>query len=255
MLSSMRPPVPQWLRDYDMNFSDIECAIDATYGMAKGKLGTLTATVSHPCFQPTKLFFDIYAVETQETDTKSSKYTRRIVLGNPATADIVTGFQQINTCNHDACPGKKVSTRGAIFHPSSRTLWCMNCWSDDMYDSGMGGVGVPPFILYQICPPQAFVNKLRTCNTCHSNFTVVGAELPNCATLFVPMQRKVLEEAVQTALSQKGIVGAIRRKLQFENSMPLEMRKEITAVALRPERIERLVQETGMAPWDVLESM
>lgn len=253
----MVSPIPIWLREYAMEYTDIQVTLTATAPMEKGRLGTLTATARYPCYLPTTVSYELWAIEYSMDTFESSRFNRRIILGNTGTNEVLQGFIHTAPCNQSACPGKQVSAYRTVCHSSGRTMWCMKCWTDDMYESGMGGVGVPPFIIYHALTTANFVVRLPDCNTCHSKFVVhAPGVLPNGHTsLFVPIQRNILDSAVENALNSAGIIGTIHRERQFEESMTIEQRQEIIAAALHPDRIERIAENTGMAPWDVLDNM
>ena len=253
----MQPSVPIWLRDYNTTFSDIQVHLEPREPMAKGLLGTLTTTAHHPCYKDTQLTYEIRAIEYTDDIFDASRFNRRIILGNVCTEDVLIGFQANTLCTNNTCPWKSVSLYGRVYHSPTRTMWCMNCWSDDMYETGMGGVATPPFILYQSTNADSFVRNLRTCNRCHSNF-VVASDQPrplHHTTLFLPIQTKALERAVEDALNTAGIVGTIRRARHLDDRMSTDQKQEIIASALRPDRIERIAENTGINSWDVLDNM
>jgi hypothetical protein len=240
-----------------MEFTDIQITITAVNPMEKGRLGTLTTIAKHPCYSPTLVTYEIWAIEYGMEGFQSSRFNRQIILGNTGTSEVLEGFLQQRPCIQPSCPGKGRSSYRTVPHTSGRTMWCMKCWTDDMYESGMGGVGVPPFVLSHAVTPANFVVRLPDCNTCHSKFTVYAPGiLPSGYTsLFVPIQKKLLDNAVQEALNSAGIVGTIRRERSLEHTLSEDQRHEILAAALKPERIERICTHTGMEPWDVLENM
>lgn len=253
----MTSPIPIWLREYAMEYTDIQVTLTATAPMERGRLGTLTATARYPCYTPTTISYEIWAIEYGMNAFDSSRFNRRIILGNTGTMDVLEGFIHTSPCNQYPCPGKQSSAYRTVNHTSGRTMWCMKCWTDDMYESGMGGVGVPPFIVYHSLTAANFVVRLPDCNTCHSKFVVhAPGVLPKGYTsLFLPIQRNVLDKAVEDALNSAGILGTIRRERHHEELMNLEQQQEILAAALKPERIERIAEKTGMDTWDVLENM
>jgi hypothetical protein len=253
----MPKPIPIWLREYTMDFSDIQVTLTATAPMERGKIGTLTATAKHSCYLSTPMTYEIWAIEYGLEGFESSRFNRRIILGNTGTSEALEGFTNARPCTEEACPGKKVSRYQSLTHNPGRTMWCMKCWTDDMYESGMGGVGVPPFVVYHAFTPANFVVRLPQCNTCHSKFVVYApGVLPKGYTsLFLPIQRNVLDKAVEDALTAKGIVGTIQRERSLNYTISDDQRQEILASALKPERIERIAEQTGLAPWDVLDNM
>lgn len=44
----MTSPIPIWLREYAMEYTDIQVTLTATAPMERGRLGTLTATAKYP---------------------------------------------------------------------------------------------------------------------------------------------------------------------------------------------------------------
>lgn len=256
---TMTKPVPIWQRDHTMTFSDIQIQLDPGNPLKTGYLGRLTAKVEHPCYNATTHIYEIRAIECRDDEYTSSRYNRRIILGNLCTDTLLQGFQENTNCLNTSCPWKKVSRYGSVYHKTDRTMWCMNCWGDDMYETGLGGIAVPPFILYHSTSAESFVRNLRNCNRCHSTFAVASPtfEPPpqGQALLFMAIQRKILEDAVEAALNTSGIVGTIRSARVLEYTMPLEQKQEIVASALNPGRIERLSERTGLDAWDILENM
>jgi len=253
----MTTPVPPWLREYTMTFSKPQVTITASQPMEKGCIGTLTTMVSHPCYASTSITYEIWAIEDSTDRYDSSRYTRRIILGHIGTNEILQGFLPSTSCIQPPCIGK--SSRHITFRHScsGRTLWCMNCWTDDMYESGMGGVGVPPFILYHSFNPSGFLRNLRNCIHCRSHFTIADSMSidKTGATVFLPLQRKELDDAIEVALQSAGIAGSIRRERLHKDSMNLEQRREILAAALHPDRIMGIHTRTGLDVWEVLENM
>jgi hypothetical protein len=75
------------------------------------------------------------------------------------------------------------------------------------------------------------------------------------ATVFLPLQRKELDDAIEVALQSAGIAGSIRRERLHKDSMNLEQRREILAAALHPDRIMGIHTRTGLDVWEVLENM
>jgi hypothetical protein len=45
---TMASPIPIWLREYAMEYTDIQVTLTATAPMERGRLGTLTATAKYP---------------------------------------------------------------------------------------------------------------------------------------------------------------------------------------------------------------
>jgi len=263
-----KPPIPIWLREYTMNFTDIQVNLTATLPMEKGYLGTLTAVASYSCYEAAPVSYEIWAIEYGVEGFETSSFNRRIILGNRGTKDVLSGFQNDQHCMEPSCPGKGCTrnrlvthtpgrTLWCMTHTPGRTLWCMNCWSDDMYESGMGGIGVPPFILYYSRNPEAFLRNLRGCAHCKTQFTVADAESmdePN-TSVFLPIQRKILDTAVESALQSAGIFGVVQRTRHLNVNLSHEQHYEIVAAALHPDRIERIHKQTGMDVWDILDNM
>ena len=254
----MTTPVPPWLREYTMTFTNPQITITASQPMEKGKIGILTTTVSHPCYVPTPITYEIWAIEYATDGFASSRFNRRIILGSQGTTEVLQGFANHTPCAEPNCPGKRKRYM-PICHSAGRTLWCMKCWADDMYESGMGGIGVPPFILYYSYNPSAFLRNLRSCLNCKANFAisdpVPGIFCEEDATVFLPLQHKELDDAIEIALQSAGITGSIRRERLHEECMKLEQQQEILAAALHPERIMGIHTRTGLDVWEVLENM
>lgn len=249
----MAKPLPIWLRENSTSFTDIQINLTTTNPIAKGKLGTLTATAAHPCYATATHTYEIWAIEYGTEGYECSSFNRRIILGNRGTKEVLSGFQNSVPCIHPSCPGKQIGRHRTIEHTAGRTLWCMKCWSDDMYESGLGGIGVPPFILYYSLSPGSFLRNLRSCMNCKAHFAI--ADFEPGTTVFLPLQRKALDDAIEAALQSAGITGTVRRERLYAESMSRDQRQEITAAALRPDRIERIAAKTGMDAWDVLENM
>ena len=126
-----------------------------------------------------------------------------------------------------------------------------------MYESGMGGIGVPPFILYYSRNPGAFLRNLRGCTHCKTQFTVADSETmdESSTSVFLPIQRSILDTAVESALQSAGIFGIVRRTRHLDTALSHEQHNQIVAAALHPDRIEAIHKRTGMDIWDILENM
>lgn len=250
----MPNPVPSWLESPAIDYSKIQVTLEQTAPDAVGRIGYVLCVAQHPCFDTTILFYDIYAIKYGYVDPDVSAYKRQILLGKPFHAKTLTAYTTPQLCtnrthNHDFGPFET-----ARFSPP-RTLWCMNCWTDDMYHSGSGGVPIPHWAIGRYFTRDGFFTIVNHCASCSKHFQLEEEFRPDYTTLFVSVLNSKLQNAVEEELLRLGIQTTTSFERHVNDKLDEEVRDELIATVLHPDRVERLAEQAGLDTWEWVDIM
>jgi hypothetical protein len=250
----MPNPVPSWLESPAIEYSELQVTLETQRADAQGQIGYVLCTAKHPCFDTTRLSYDIYAVNYGYEDSDTSTFKRQILLGRPFDAKTLTGYAETHMCMNRAHMHSFGPFQNAQFSPP-RTLWCMNCWKDDMYHSGSGGVPIPFWLMGRYFTCDGLFAILNSCTSCLKHFQLEGENSVDHTTLFVSVLNTKLQTAVEDQLLRKGIHTSTFFERNVTDTLDEEVRDELIATVLHPERVERLAGKAGLDTWDWVDAM
>jgi hypothetical protein len=125
-------------------------------------------------------------------------------------------------------------------------LWCSNCWSDDCYGNGTGGVAFPTHMRGR------YYGKLHHhegCATCGAKFAAFGDSiLPVTdahAYVFGTIHDPPLQTTVEAFFLPRGIYTTSSSRSE-ETALTPEQKEAIAAAAMAPSRVGALVQTHGL---------
>lgn len=175
--------------------------------------------------------YDYMVVQVEERSTEDnpdSSYRSHLLIGSLV----------------DEIHEKEIMARAGV-----EGLWCMNCFADDMYSNGSGGVGVPHWMMARYF---STIQRLPACGCCGGHFRAFVPDptrdpfiaVPSHTLLFSSIQNHALQVQVQEALAPHGIVTA--RRFRSEDTAFTEEQKEaIVAAAMHPRRIQAILTASG----------
>lgn len=124
-------------------------------------------------------------------------------------------------------------------------LWCSNCWTDDMYGNGTGGISFPAFMRGR------YYGKLGHhpgCASCEARLVPFGngPRLADAnAYVFGAVQSPVLKRAVAEVFLPLGIA-EVRTARDEDTVLSAEQKEAIVAAAMAPARLAQLIERHGI---------
>jgi hypothetical protein len=189
-------------------------------------VGTVTATVTDPASGASGRYtYSIAQAEQRSDFAGASSYSSRVLIGNFVD---------------------NKHTR-SIFSPErhNQGLWCANCFADDIYGNGVGGIQIPAWLAGGMFPR---LNLIPHCVCCGTGFLSADEMYPpvGCSPyIFSAIKNPALSAAVEALIIPLGIYTIYRGRGTHMNFTD-EQKEAIIAAALAPSRIEALITAHGM---------
>jgi len=131
----------------------------------------------------------------------------------------------------------------------------MKCWHDDIYHSGIGGVPVPFWLVGRYFTRDGFFTVVHSCSHCLKPFQLQGESRKDHTSLFLAVLNAKLQTAVEAELGALGIQTTTAFERRLEEKLDEDVRDELIATVLHPDRVERLAEKAGLEPWDWVDAM